>query len=74
MQYFASKEIKRKLAFGKLIREYLQGQLSDVLTLTHQTRGESIIDIRLQVQVGANKGGGMHMRNEPVRSCLFASS
>lgn len=61
MRKFTSKEIKREHAFGKLIREFLQGQLSDVLTLTHQVRGESIIDIRLQVQVGASQGGYMHI-------------
>ncbi len=54
MQHFASKEVKRELAFGKLIREYLTGHLSDALTLTHQTRGESIIDVRLQVEVDAH--------------------
>ena len=71
MQYFASKDIKRELAFAKLIREYLTGHLSDVLTLTHQTRGESIIDIRLQVKVCANNKGRMHMCNEPVKSCVL---
>ncbi|DBA87303.1 TPA: hypothetical protein ACH3X1_004361 [Trebouxia sp. C0004] len=48
---FTSKEIKREHAFGKLICEFLRGQLSDVLTLTHQLRGESITDIRLQVEM-----------------------
>ncbi len=74
MQCFASKEIRRELAFGRLIREYLTGRLSDVLTMTHQTRGESIIDIRLQVKVGANIEARMHTCSEPIRSCLFASS
>ncbi len=55
MHFFATKEINRELAFGKLVREYLTGHLSDKLTLTHQIRGESIIDIRLQVEVNANQ-------------------
>ena len=46
MQFFAIKEINRGLAFGKLVREYLKGHLSDKLTLTHQIRGKSIINIR----------------------------
>ena len=52
MQHFVSKEIKRERAFGSLFREYLQGQLSSNFSMTHQTRGKSIIDIQLQVKVG----------------------
>ncbi|KAL3158975.1 hypothetical protein ABBQ32_011373 [Trebouxia sp. C0010 RCD-2024] len=51
MQHFVSKEIKRELAFGSLFREYLQGQLSSNFSMTHQTRGKSIIDVQLQVKV-----------------------
>ena len=71
MQHFAPKEIHRPLAFAKLVREYLKGHLSGVLTLTHQIRGESIIDVQLQVEVCANIQGCMHMCNEPVKACLF---
>ncbi len=74
MQYFAPEEINRELAFAKLVREYLTGHLSDVLTSNHQTRGESIIDVQLQVKVYANNQGRMHMCNEPVKSCVSASS
>jgi len=52
MQPFVSKEIKRERAFGTLFREYLQGQLSSNINMTHQTRGKSIINIQLQVKVG----------------------
>lgn len=56
MQRFVSKEIKRERAFGNLFREYLQGQLSPDIVLTHQTRGRSIVDIQLQTKVGTRKG------------------
>ena len=52
MQHFVSKEIKRGRAFGTLFCEYLRGQLSSNISMTHQTRGQSIIDIQLQVKVG----------------------
>ena len=52
MQNFVSKDIKRERAFGTLFREYLHGQLSSNINMTHQTRGKSIIDIQLQVKVG----------------------
>ena len=83
MQCFAYKEVKRELAFGKLVLEYLTGHLSAELTLTHQIRGESIIDIRLQVKVGPiMKVARMHacifshacmlICNEPVKHCVSA--
>lgn len=71
MQHFAPKEIHRPLAFAKLVREYLKGHLSGVLVLTHEIRGESIVDVQLQVEVCAYNQGRMHMRNEPVKACLF---
>lgn len=45
MQHFVSKEIKRERASGTLFCEYLRGQLSSNISMTHQTRGQSIIDI-----------------------------
>ena len=72
MQCFMSKETKRELTFGNLFREYLQGQLSPDIALTHQTRGKSIIDIQLQTKVGIRKGTvkSYSTSKEPVRGPL----
>ncbi|KAL3155473.1 hypothetical protein ABBQ38_011028 [Trebouxia sp. C0009 RCD-2024] len=51
MQGFASAEKQRELSFGKLFRQYLQGMLSPTVELKHQTRGQSIVDIRLQAEI-----------------------
>ena len=53
MRRFTPKEESREDAFGDLISEFLRSQLSGILTLTHQVRGQSITDIRLQVEVSA---------------------
>lgn len=64
MQRFVSKEIKRERTFGMLFREYLQGQLSSDMAITHQTRGKSIVDIQLQVKVGSKQGIETHINDE----------
>ena len=64
MQRFVSKEIKREQTFGTLFREYLKGQLSSDMALTHQTRGKSIVDIQLQVKVGTQQGTASHITGE----------
>ena len=72
MQRFVSKEIKREQTFGTLFREYLQGQLSSDMAFTHQIRGQSIVDIQLQVKVSINKALRVtSMVNEPVNGPLF---
>ena len=52
MRHFARKEDHREKTFGRLIKQWLMGMLPKDIQLQHQTRGESVVDVQLRVEVG----------------------
>lgn len=75
MQDFASLEKNREKCFGDLFEEYLHGTLSDTVELQRQTRGKSILDIRLQATVdqGCSSADSIVPHEHLYRNCLTRS-